>query len=109
MKRVFAFLLSISLISATTACTSANPEITENTAPELTGEQISAIMRNCVQIHGDRVDSGETLFTPGYLDTTMAILSDCVESANSQLACGKNSQEITVCGIRGRQTGYSFW
>ena len=109
MKRVFAILLCASLLSLATACSSAISELPETSAPELTGEQISAIMQGCVQIHADRVNSGESLFTPGYLDTTMAILSDCVESANSQLACGKNDRDITVCGIRGRHTGYSFW
>ena len=117
MKRVFAILLCASLLSLFTACTSATPDLPENSTPELpensaselTGEQISAIMQGCVQMHADRVNSGESFFTPGYMDTTMAILSDCVESANSQLACGKNDRDITVCGIRGRHTGYSFW
>ena len=108
MRRSLAIILSLTLLSVTTSCTSMAPEITETPVLEISDTEITSIMQSCVQQNGERVNAGEN-FDSGYMDTTMAILSDCVESKSSQLSCGKNDQGITVCGIRGRHTGFSFW
>ena len=101
MRKIFLIVISLSLLSITTACAS--------TDSELTDKQIVSIMGSCVEKNQDRINAGENLFDTGYMDVTMAILSDCVESKNSQLQCGSNDDDLTVCGIKGRRTGFSFF
>jgi hypothetical protein len=74
----------------------------------LSDAQIIAIMTKCVKKNIKRANAGENLLDTSYLDTTMAILSDCIEAENSTLVCSQNNSGITVCGIRGKRTGFSL-
>lgn len=81
---------------------------TINTNQSLTDNQIIAIMTKCVKKNIKRANAGENLLDTSYLDTTMAILSDCIEAENSTLVCSQNNSGITVCGLRGKRTGFSI-
>ena len=99
MRRIFIITLSLSLLSIPNAAFG---------APKLTDAQIVSIMKSCVKKNMNRVNKGENILDSNFMDTTMAILSDCIESKNSLLACSKNDQGVTVCAIRGRHTGFSL-
>jgi hypothetical protein len=99
MRRIFAIVLSLSLLSIPNYALA---------APKLTDKKIVSIMKACVKKNIKRAKAGENILDSNFMDTTMAILSDCIESKDSRLACAKNDQGITVCAIRGRHTGFSL-
>ena len=80
----------------------------DSTATKLTDKQITSIMATCVKKNIKRANSGENILDQGFLDVTMAILSDCVESTNSNIRCAQNNRGITVCGLIGKRIGISL-
>ena len=80
----------------------------DSTATKLTDKQITSIMATCVKKNIKRANSGQNILDQGFLDVTMAILSDCVESTNSNIRCAQNNQGITVCGLIGKRIGISL-
>lgn len=99
MRRIILILLSLSLLNM--------PNVAFGAA-KLTDTKIVSIMKDCVKKNMKRVNKGENVLDSNFMNVTMAILSDCIESKDSRLACAKNDQGVTVCAIRGRHSGFSL-
>ncbi len=101
MRKILVTALTLSLVWL--------PESAQ-AAPKLTDKELIKIMGTCFNKYKKRINSGESLFTPGYMDTTMALLSDCVESkSNYRAVCGKSTLGDTICGIKGSRVGRGFF
>jgi hypothetical protein len=107
-KRTDPSTMMNNLVSDDNFCENSSQPKSSAVSKPLSDAQIIAIMTKCVKKNIKRANAGENLLDTSYLDTTMAILSDCIEAENSTLVCAQNNSGITVCGLRGKRTGFSI-
>jgi hypothetical protein len=88
-----------------------NPTLAINSSEassKITNKKVLAVMQECIKKNASRSNSGPNIIDSNYLQTTMAILSDCIERKDRRIVCAPNDRNIYVCGTRGRHVGYSL-